>query len=92
MDLVEAPAPVLAYFCQIHKLHTVPIADQLTERQVDAFINGQNQIPKFYTGNMRVSIAQSTPVSMIHSFMMLQYYAKRSRFVNKVITNSSQVK
>ena len=48
MDLVEAPDPVLAYFCKYFWLHEVPIADSA---QVTQFVNTHRSIQKFYVGN-----------------------------------------
>ena len=35
MEFIEAPAPQLAFYCQYHGLHNIPIADHLSPQQLD---------------------------------------------------------
>ena len=55
LNLVEAPPPVLAFFCRFHGLHEVPIADNLNVDVVDEFI-ANHPIRKFYTSDQVVGI------------------------------------
>ena len=48
LDIIEAPAPVLSYFCQYHYLQNVPVADAAN---VAEFIASPHCVQKFYVGN-----------------------------------------
>ena len=48
LDIVEAPPPVLSYFCQYHYLQNVPLADTAN---VAVFIASRHSVQKFYVGN-----------------------------------------
>ena len=48
LDIVEAPPPVLSYFCQYHYLQNVPLADTAN---VAMFIASRHSVQKFYVGN-----------------------------------------
>lgn len=54
LDLIEAPPPVLAFFCRFHGLHDVPLADNLDVDIVDQFV-ANFPIKKFYTSDQVVS-------------------------------------
>lgn len=55
-DLIEAPPPVLAYFCQYHYLHNVPLGDQLSSKQITSFTTRHAEIQRFYTKDQMVLI------------------------------------
>ena len=35
MDMMEAPEPLLAFYCQYHYLHQVPVARELSPTQLN---------------------------------------------------------
>lgn len=57
-DLVTAPDAVMSYLCKLHKLHTIPLGNEETERCVEQVIE-HAQLHRFYTPRYQYSIKQS---------------------------------
>ncbi|PWN39895.1 P-loop containing nucleoside triphosphate hydrolase protein [Ceraceosorus guamensis] len=58
VDLVDGPAPILAYLCKESQLHTIPVADD--ERRVNAEqIERSGKFKRFIVGNTNHTIQQS---------------------------------
>lgn len=55
LDVVEAPEPVLCYFCQHQGLHHTPIAGNLRPNEITRITEELPNLRLFYTANMRVS-------------------------------------
>ncbi len=56
LNVVEAPEPVLRYFCQYQGLHNVPIAGNLRPDDIKRITHDLTpQLQSFFTANMRVS-------------------------------------
>ena len=55
-SLIEAPPPVLAYFCAFHHLHNVPVGARLSSQQISSFTNRHSDIQRFYTEDQMVNI------------------------------------
>ncbi|CEH18097.1 Structural maintenance of chromosome protein SMC5/Spr18, SMC superfamily [Ceraceosorus bombacis] len=58
VDLVDGPAPILAYLCKESQLHTIPVADD--ERRVNAEqIERSGKFKRFIVGNTNHTIQHS---------------------------------
>ena len=57
LNVVEAPEPVLCYFCQFQGLHNVPIAGNLRPEEVQRITSNLAKLQSFFTTNMRVRVA-----------------------------------
>ena len=55
IDLMEAPPPVLIYFCTYYYLHNIPVADNMTVEQITAFTSRHSNIQTFFTKDQIVS-------------------------------------
>ena len=55
LNVVEAPEPVLCYFCQRQGLHHIPIAGKLRPDEVDRITTELKDMKSFFTQEMRVS-------------------------------------
>ena len=55
LDVVEAPEPVLCFFCQYHGLQHVPIAGRMGPDHVSKIINDMPDLRSFFTADMKVS-------------------------------------
>ena len=55
MDLVEAPPPVLAYYCAHQHLHDIPVSlTKLTTQKLNGFKSSHPEIQRFYTDDQLV--------------------------------------
>ena len=54
LEVVDAPEPVLAFFCQYHYLHNVPVAGPLRPRDVDRITTELQELRRFFTADMQV--------------------------------------
>lgn len=59
LDVVEAPEPVLCFFCQYQGLHHIPIAGALRPEEITRITNQLPQLRSFFTSNMRFSVKRS---------------------------------
>lgn len=55
LSVVEAPEPVLCYFCRYHGLHHIPIAGNLRPEEIDHITSQLPNLVSFFTADMRVS-------------------------------------
>ena len=56
LDLIDAPQPVLRYFCQYHGLHQVPIAGKLRPEQIARIGKDLPKLRSFFTEESRVGL------------------------------------
>lgn len=54
LNVVEAPEPVLCFFCQYQGLHSVPIAGNLRMEQVNRITTELQDLNNFFTTDTRV--------------------------------------
>ncbi len=54
LNVVKAPEPVLAFFCQYHGLHHIPLAGSLRPREVDRITTELQNLRRFFTADMQV--------------------------------------
>ena len=54
IDLIEAPEPMLRYFCRYHNLHQIPIAEALSPEQIERVKRGLPKLSLFFTMSTRV--------------------------------------
>lgn len=59
IELVDAPEPLLCYFCQYHALHEVPIAGELSPEQLQHISDHLPDVRMFFAGNSRVGFSVS---------------------------------
>lgn len=66
LSVVEAPEPVLRFFCQYQGLHNVPIAGNLRMEQVGRITTELSDLQSFFTADTRVSriisLSEVTPL------------------------------
>ena len=55
IDLIEAPEPMLCYFCHYNSLHQIPIADSLSPDQIERIKRDLPKLRLFFTSSTRVS-------------------------------------
>ena len=56
MELIQAPEPLLCYFCEYQHLHQVPIAGDLPPAQIQTITNKLPNLRLFFAGSSRVSV------------------------------------
>jgi hypothetical protein len=54
IDLIEAPEPILRFFCEVQHLHQVPIAESLSPDQIERIKRELPKLRLFFTMNTRV--------------------------------------
>lgn len=60
IDLIEAPEPILRFFCEAQHLHEVPIADSLSPDQIQRIKCDLPKLRLFFTMNTRVMTESSS--------------------------------
>lgn len=55
LNVINAPEPVLCFFCQYRGLHHVPIAGKLRPNEIQRITTELQRLQSFFTDNMRVS-------------------------------------
>ena len=54
IDLIEAPEPMLCYFCHYNGLHQIPIAESLAPEQIERIKRDLPKLRLFFTSSTRV--------------------------------------
>ena len=54
IDLIDAPEPILRYFCRYGKLHQIPIAESLSPEQIERIKHDLPKLQLFFTMTTRV--------------------------------------
>ena len=54
IDLIEVPEPILCFFCEVHHLHQVPIAESLSPDQIERIKRELPKLQLFFTMNTKV--------------------------------------
>ena len=95
LDVVEAPEPVLAFFCQYHYLHHVPVAGNLRPREVDRITTELQDLRRFFTADMQVRRGRGgvgqTEGECLLVFFVVQYSVKKSLYRNATSTRSNEL-
>ena len=81
IDLVEAPPPVLAYYCAHQHLHNIPVTlNRLTSQQLNSFKSSYPDIQRFYTSDQMVII-----LSLPNTCTCMYSLSGRARKILKLI-------
>lgn len=68
LSVVEAPEPVLCYFCQYRGLHHIPIAGNLRPDEITRITNELPKLRFFFTANLKVSGADPVCVTIVEVY------------------------
>jgi len=76
VNVVEAPEPVLCYFCQYQRLHEVPIAGKLRSEDIQRITANLWQLQSFFTATMRVrSITVADEINNKKNFYFFLFFS-----------------